>query len=143
MLILPTNNHTHQFDIYNSITYNFYIEVISMGDLSNFEIYKLLGLNTEGYIFSVTEETEEEPIFHYFMITFDTNRHPVIHRVNNTIEMLSTMNLEFIPIDNPSPEIMNFVRLVTSTITNPNKNNSNNIYLKNISEKDIKLLQKQ
>ena len=85
-----------------------------MGDLSNFEIYKLLGLNTEGYIFSVTEETEEEPIFHYFMITFDTNRHPVIHRVNNTIEMLSTMNLEFIPIDNPSHEILNFVNVLKS-----------------------------
>ena len=113
-----------------------------MGDLSNFEIYKLLGLATDGYIFSVTEETEEEPVFHYFMITFDLNKQPVIHRVNNTIEMLSTMNLEFIPIDNPSPEILNFIRLVTSTITNPNKNNSSNIYLKNISEKDIKLLQK-
>jgi hypothetical protein len=76
------------------------------------------------------------------MITFDPNKQPVIHRVNNTIEMLSTMNLEFIPIDNPSHEILNFVRLVTSTITNPNKNDSSNIYLKNISEKDIKLLQK-
>ena len=116
--------------------------MISIGDLSNFEIYKLLGLATDGYIFSVTEETEEEPIFHYFMITFDLNKQPVIHRVNNTIEMLSTMNLEFIPIDNPSPEILNFIRLVTSTITNRKQDKTSNIYLKSLTEKDIKLLQK-
>ena len=132
----------HQFDISNSINYNFYIEVISMGDLSNFEIYKLLGLASEGYIFSVTEETEDEPIFHYFMIRFGPNKEPVIHKVNNTIEMLSTMNLEFIPVDDPSPEILNFVRLVTSTITNRKQDKTSNIYLKSLTEKDIKLLQK-
>ena len=114
-----------------------------MGDLSNFEIYKITNIATEGYIFSVAEETDEEPTYHYYMITFEANKRPVINKLNNTIAVLSSMDLEFVPVDNPSPEIMNFVRLVTSTITSQNKTASTNANLKSINETDIKLIKTQ
>ena len=114
-----------------------------MGDLSNFEIYKITNIATEGYIFSVAEETDEEPTYHYYMITFEPNKQPVINKLNNTIAVLSSMDLEFVPVENPSPEIMTFVRLVTSTITSQNKTTSTNANLKSINETDIKLIKTQ
>ena len=114
-----------------------------MGDLSNYEIYKITNIATEGYIFSVAEETDEEPTYHYYMITFEPNKQPVINKLNNTIAVLSSMDLEFVPVDNPSPEIMTFVRLVTSTITSQNKTTSTNANLKSINGTDIKLIKTQ
>ena len=114
-----------------------------MGDLSNFEIYKITNIATEGYIFSVAEKTTAETTYHYYMITFASNKQPVINKLNNTIAVLSSVDLEYVPVDNPSPEIMNFVRLVTSTITSQNPKKPTNANLKSINENDIKLIKTQ
>ena len=87
-----------------------------MGDLSNYEIYKIAGLAVEGYVFSIQEETNEEPTFDYYMVTIGPNRQPVINKLNNTIEILSTNNLELIPVNMDSPEIQEFINLIQSTM---------------------------
>ena len=52
-----------------------------MGDLTNYDIYKIDGLAIEGYIFSVQEDTDEEPTFHYYMITIAPNKKPSITKL--------------------------------------------------------------
>ena len=93
-----------------------------MGDLTKYDIYKINGLSIEGYIFSIQEDTEEEPTYNYYMITLDSNNKPSIHRLNNTIEILSDTNINLIPVDTDSPELQKFIKLVDSTIPmNPKK----------------------
>jgi hypothetical protein len=91
-----------------------------MGDLTNYDIYKIDGLAIEGYIFSIQEDTDEEPTFHYYMITIEPNKKPSITKLNNTIEIISRNNLQLIPIDTESPEVQRFISLIQSTITKPN-----------------------
>jgi hypothetical protein len=93
-----------------------------MGDLTKYDIYKINGLSIEGYIFSIQEDTEEEPTYNYYMITLGSNNKPLIHRLNNTIEILSDTNINLIPVDMDSPELQKFIKLVDSTIPmNPTK----------------------
>ena len=80
-----------------------------MGDLTNYDIYKIDGLAIEGYIFSIQEDTDEEPTFHYYMITIEPNKKPSITKLNNTIEIISRNNLQLIPIDTESPEVQRFI----------------------------------
>ena len=60
-----------------------------MGDLSNYDIYQIDGLAIEGYIFSIQEDADEEPTFHYYMITIEPNKKPSITKLNNTIEIIT------------------------------------------------------
>ena len=93
-----------------------------MGDLTKYDIYKINGLSIEGYIFSIQEDTEEEPTYNYYMITLGSNNKPLIHRLNNTIEILSDTNINLIPVDMDSPELQKFIKLIDSTIPmNPTK----------------------
>ena len=90
-----------------------------MVDLTNFEIYKIVGIGEEEYIFSVTEENEDEQSFQYYMLTFTSNRKPIITILNNTIEILSTKDLELVPVDLESPELITFANLIKNNITQP------------------------
>ena len=88
-----------------------------MGDLSNYDVYKIEGIsNITGYMFSIQEDTDEEPTYHYYMVTVDSNKKTTIHKLNNTIELISEMNINLIPVDMDSPELQNFIQLVESTI---------------------------
>ena len=87
-----------------------------MGDLSNYDVYKIGGLPIDGYMFSVQEENEEEPTYKYYIVTLDQNKKAIITRLNNTIELINTTNLQLIPIDIESPEIQNFISLVQASL---------------------------
>ena len=88
-----------------------------MGDLSNYDVYKIEGLsNIEGYMFSIQEDADDEPTYHYYMVTIDSNKKASIHKLNNTIEIISEMKLNFIPIDMNNPDLLKFIQLIESTI---------------------------
>ena len=49
-------------------------------------------------------------------LIIDQNKKAIITRLNNTIELINTTNLQLIPIDIESPEIQNFISLVQASL---------------------------
>lgn len=113
-----------------------------MGELTNFEVYKIAGLSIEGYVFSIQEDNEEEPTYHYYMITISPNKQPVISKLNNTIEILSTNDIELVPVEPESKELARFISLVQSTMAAV-PSLPGNQYLKGLNNKDIRLIKTQ
>ena len=87
-----------------------------MGDLSKFDIYKIIGATEKGYIFSIIEnEDSEEPTYRYYMVTPSDKKAPIIKRLNNTIEILSAENIALEKIELESEELLQFAKLITET----------------------------
>lgn len=115
-----------------------------MGDLSKFDIYKILGAQENGYIFSIIEnEDTEEPTYRYYMVTPSDKKAPIIKRLNNTIEILSSESITLEKIETESEELLRFAKLITDTQLprqSELKREPKNNYFSSIEESDYILL---
>lgn len=115
-----------------------------MGDLSKFDIYKILGTSQSGYIFSIIEnEDTEEPTYRYYMVTPSDKKTPIIKRLNNTIEILSSENIILEKIEIESEELLRFAKLITDTQLprqSELKKEPQNYYFSAIKESDYQLI---
>ena len=59
-----------------------------MNKFDNFDVYKMLSPKIKGYIFSVLEKTDEEPIYHYYFIQIEHGKQPSIRKPNNIMDIL-------------------------------------------------------
>lgn len=111
-----------------------------MGDLTKFDVYKIIDTNIHGYIFSILDESEGEPTYHYYIITLDSLKRPTINKLNNTIEILNTAKIKLAPVPHENPEILNFINLIKTTILTEKETSLNNAFFNGINENDIKLM---
>ncbi len=116
-----------------------------MGDLSKYDIYKIEGIPNDGYIFSIVEnEDSEEKTYRYYMVIMGKNNVPMIKRLTNTIEILSSNQYALTKVETESEEILRFIRLLSkSQLPRQSQLNKikNSALYSEISESDIKLLQ--
>jgi hypothetical protein len=96
----------------------------------------------KGYIFSVQEQTEEEPIYHYYFIQLEQNKQPTIKKPNNIIDIIHSENLEMIDINEEPDELQTFTTIIESILRKPISPIEKNIFFTNINQDDIQILRR-
>ena len=110
-----------------------------MPNFSNFDVYKVTSPTINGYLFSVTENTEEEPTYHYYLITKENNI-MTIKKPNNIIDILHTTALIMIDINDSEEEYKLFSQTIETLLSHPIPRTENNSGFTDITPKDMSLL---
>ena len=110
-----------------------------MPNFSNFDVYKVTSPSINGYLFSVTENTEEEATYHYYLITKENNT-MTIKKPNNIIDILHTADLTMLDINDSEEEYKVFSQTIETILSHPIPRIENNTEFTSITSKDMCIL---
>ena len=113
-----------------------------MNKFDNFDVYKMSSPKIKGYIFSVQEQTDEEPIYHYYFIQIEQGKQPSIRKPNNIIDILHSDNLEMIDINEQPDEYAIFTTTMESILKRPLVPIEKSIFFTNVTADDIQILKR-
>lgn len=89
-----------------------------MPNYSNFDVYKITSNDLNGYLFSVTDNSNDEPSYHYYLISQE-NETITIKKPNNIMDILHTDKLNMIDINDSEEEYKLFTDTIESLLTHP------------------------
>ena len=113
-----------------------------MKNYSNFDVYKVRCSKVKGYVFAVQEETEEEPIYHYYLISQESKQYPPLSKPTDIMSILQAEDGELIEINSDDEEFAVFLTIMESLLLKPLGNLTKNNLYSTITEKDLQLLKK-
>lgn len=113
-----------------------------MNPFDNFDVYKMSSPKIKGYIFSVQEQTDEEPIYHYYFIQIEQGKEPSIRKPNNIIDILHSDNLEMIDINEQPDEYSVFASIMESILKRPLVQIEKNRFFTSVTQNDLQILKR-
>lgn len=113
-----------------------------MTNYSNFDVYKVTCPKVNGYVFAVQEETEEEPIYHYYLIALQSKEYPPISKPTDIMSILQAEDGDLIEVNGNDEEFTQFIRTMESILLKPLMPFIKNKLYSTITQKDIQLLRK-
>ena len=113
-----------------------------MTNYSNFDVYKVKCPKVNGYVFAVQEETEEEPIYHYYLIALESKEYPPISKPTDIMSILQAEDGELIEVNGNDAEFTQFIKTMESILLKPLMPFIKNKLYSSITQKDIQLLRK-
>ena len=113
-----------------------------MNKFENFDVYKLSSPKFKGYIFSIQEQTDEEPIYHYYFINIEQGKQPSIRKPNNIIDLLHIDDLVMTDINEQPDEFQTFATTMEEILKRPLISLEKNLFFTNVNQEDLQILKR-
>lgn len=89
-----------------------------MPNYSNFDVYKVTSPILNGYLFSVTDNSNDEPLYHYYLISQE-NETLTIKKPTNIMDILNTKDINMIDINDSEEEYNLFTKTIERLLSHP------------------------
>ena len=113
-----------------------------MAKYSNFDVYKVSCPAVSGYVFAVLEETDEEPVYHYYLIANNSKQYPPISKPTDIMAILQAEDGNLEEVNGNIEEFTQFIKTMESLLLKPLLPFVKNKLYSTITQRDIQLLRK-